>query len=347
MNVLGIETSCDDTAAAVVANGRRILSSVVSSQAKLHRRYGGVVPELASRAHLEMMAPVVREALREGRVTFDEIDAIAVTVGPGLVGALLVGLGTARALGYSLGVPLVGVNHLEAHLFANCMGARRPLVPAAALVVSGGHTELVEVRSSGLYRHLGRTRDDAVGEAFDKVSKMLGLGYPGGPVIDRLARQGDAARFPLPRPRLRGSWDFSFSGLKTAVLYGVTGTSGGRQVPARDVAAGFEAAAVEVLVEKLMLAAGKIDARAVWLGGGVAANSLLRAETLREARKRGLGVSIPSLSLCMDNAAIVAALGGAMLKAGMESPAGDVDPGLELEKEGRLPLRSAHRHGVH
>ena len=287
--VLGIETSCDETAAAVVEQGRTVVSSVVSSQVDLHARYGGVVPELAGRAHIELALPVVTDALagagldRRGR-SWDpdgpvEIDAVAATVGPGLIGALLVGVSTAKALALAWGVPFVGVNHLEGHLYAAMLEAPELEVPVVVLLVSGGHTLLVALEAPGSYRVLGATVDDAAGEAFDKVARYLGLGYPGGPEIDRLALSGDAASIRFPRATTAGAFDFSFSGLKTAVVSYVRAHP---EVTNADVAASFQEAVVDVLVAKAVAAATEIGAQGACLAGGVAANSLLR-DAFREA----------------------------------------------------------------
>lgn len=312
MLVLGIESSCDDTAAAVLADGRRTLSSVVASQDLLHAPYGGVVPELASRRHLEVIVPVVEKALADAAVKLADLDGLAVTQGPGLVGSLLVGCALAKSLAYVAGKPLVGVNHLEGHIFA-AEFFERLRFPLLALIVSGGHTDLVFSRGPGRYRVLGRTRDDAAGEAFDKVARMLGLGYPGGPVIDRLARDGDPAAVDFPRPHLPQTWDFSFAGLKTSVLYRlqrlgrVPLLSGilGRQELA-DFCASFQEAVVETLVEKTLRAAQRLGVREVVLGGGVAANSRLREVLAARGLEKGLRVVMPPPSLCTDNGAMIA-----------------------------------------
>jgi N6-L-threonylcarbamoyladenine synthase len=304
--VLGIETSCDETAAAVLQGGRRILANVVYSQAKLHEKYGGVVPEVASRDHLKKLPYVLDEALERAGVELEQIGLLGATRGPGLVGALLVGLSMAKGLAYGLDVPLVGVNHLEGHLFAHYVerGDEAP-PPFVALIVSGGHTSLVHVRAWGDYRTLGETRDDAAGEAFDKVGKLLGLGYPAGPEIDRLARQGDLHAVELPRPMLEEpGFDFSFAGLKTAVLYQLK-----RQpdTPVEDLAASFQEAVVDVLVEKTLKAAESLKLRRIVIVGGVAANSRLRERFEREAECRGYEIYFPSMALCTDNAAMIAA----------------------------------------
>lgn len=334
--VLGIETSCDETAAAVVADGRRILSNVVASQVDLHARYGGVFPEMASRAHIEAIVPVIRQAMEEARVGWGDLDAVAVTYGPGLVGSLLVGVNTAKGLALGRGLPLVPVNHLEAHIYANWLqveaeGSAPPDLefPLLILIVSGGHTELILMRGHGEYEYLGGTLDDAAGEAFDKVGRLLGLPYPGGPSIERAARAGDPDAFPLPRAWLEGSYDFSFSGLKTAVVRLVQrhgGVPSGQFVA--DVAASFQEAVVDVLATKTVRAAEEYDARAILLSGGVSANKRLRTAVRERAT---VPVYYPPPFLCTDNAAMVAACGIFRFLAGDRADWGlDVDPGLRL-----------------
>jgi N6-L-threonylcarbamoyladenine synthase len=323
--VLAIETSCDETAAAVVAGGREVLSSVVSSQVDLHARYGGVVPEIAGRAHLERVVPVVEEALaragfdRSGRsVDLDaSIGAVAVTSGPGLIGALLVGVSFAKSLALGWGVPFVGVNHLEGHLYASLLEDPDLELPAVVCIVSGGHTMLVAMEAPGDYEVIGETLDDAAGEAFDKVARFLGLGYPGGPAIERVALDGDPSALALPRPMLGDGLDFSFSGLKTAVVHYVTRHP---EVATPDVAASFQAAAVDVLVHKILAAAAETGARSVCLAGGVAANASLRERTAAACAKAGLGVFLPSRAMCTDNAAMIAAAGHFRLEADGPSP---------------------------
>jgi N6-L-threonylcarbamoyladenine synthase len=314
--VLGIETSCDETAAAVVANGAAILSSVVSSQIDLHARFGGVVPEIASRAHVELLTPVVAEALIEGGIT-DGVDAVAATVGPGLAGALLVGVSAAKALALVWDVPFVGVNHMEAHLYAGLLEEPDLKPPLVALLVSGGHTMLVDMKDHGRYRVLGSTVDDAAGEAFDKVARFLGLGYPGGPAIQEAALSGDPEAIPFPRAMMDDSFDFSFSGLKTAVINHVRKNP---EVRTPDVAASFQAAVVDVLVAKAVRAAEESGAESLCLGGGVAANTLLRERAAEECARRGLRAVLPSRAMCTDNAAMVAAAGWWRLQADGPTP---------------------------
>ena len=304
--ILGIETSCDETAAAVVANGSDVLSSVVSSQIDLHARFGGVVPEIASRAHVQLLTPVVAEVLVEAGVDSSAIDAVAATIGPGLVGSLLVGISAAKALALVWGVPFVGVNHLEAHLYAAFLEDPDLEPPLVVLLASGGHTLLVAMDGHGRYRQLGTTVDDAAGEAFDKVARFLVLGYPGGPAIDRVALDGDPDAIAFPRPMLDQGYDFSFSGLKTAVI---TYVRKHPDVSTADVAASFQRAIVDVLVAKARQAAREVGAKGLCLAGGVAANSLLRERTLDACVEDGLRAFLPSRELCTDNAAMVAAAG--------------------------------------
>lgn len=306
MIVLGIETSCDETAAALVRDGTDVLSSVVSSQIDLHAMYGGVVPEIAGRAHLELLNPVVAQAIVEAGVADDEIGAVAVTVGPGLIGALLVGVSAAKALAYTWDVPFVGVNHMEAHLYASFLEDPTLELPMVVLLVSGGHTMLVEMRGHADYRLLGRTIDDAAGEAFDKVARFLGLGYPGGPAIDRIAATGVPTAIDFPRAMLHDGLDFSFSGLKTSVVNHVRKHP---EVATGDVAASFQTAVVDVLVAKARRAAREIGARSMALGGGVAANSLLRSRFAEAAAAEGVQAFLPSREMCTDNAAMIASVG--------------------------------------
>ena len=328
MNVLGIETSCDETAVAVVADGRRILSNVVASQVELHLRYGGVVPEAASRRHLEAIVPALDEALERAGLGLGELDAIAVTRGPGLAGALLVGLNFAKALACATGLPLIGVNHLEGHVYAARLGGDdEPEFPLLALIVSVGHSDVVLVEGDGHYQRLGETVDDAAGEAFDNVGRLLGLGFPGGPAIDRLAREAPRHSLRLPRARVRGDYDFSFSGLKAKVQRIVRGEEGEAPDTA-ELAAAFQESVVDSLVTKAVKAASDHGARSIVLSGGVAANSLLRSEL---ARRAPLPVIAPPPELCTDNGAMIAAAGHARLLAGERSGlAMDVEPGLRI-----------------
>jgi N6-L-threonylcarbamoyladenine synthase len=328
MIVLGIETSCDETAAALVRDGSDVLSSVVSSQIDLHSVYGGVVPEIAGRAHLELLNPVIAQAIVEAGVADDEIGAVAVTVGPGLIGALLVGVSAAKALAYTWGVPFVGVNHMEAHLYASFLEDPSLELPMVVLLVSGGHTMLVEMRGHADYRLLGRTIDDAAGEAFDKVARFLGLGYPGGPAIDRIAVSGDPAAIGFPRAMLNDGLDFSFSGLKTSVVNHVRKHP---EVSTADVAASFQAAVVDVLVAKAQRAARQIGARSMALGGGVAANSLLRERFAAAAAAEGVQVFLPSREMCTDNAAMIASVGWYRLERDGPTPLdAGANPNLRL-----------------
>ncbi len=314
MRVLAIESSCDETAAAIVEDGRVARSSVVASQVDLHARYGGIVPEVASRKHLEVIVPVVSDALRAAGVTLREVDAVAGTQGPGLAGSLLVGFSFAKALAYSLGLPFLGVNHLEGHIYANWLveGAE-PEFPALCLVVSGGHTDLVFMRGHGQYQRLGGTRDDAAGEAFDKVARLLGLPFPGGPPIARAAEEGGPSDLSLPRAWLPGTYDFSFSGLKTAVLRAVR--SGRYSVP--EIAWEFQEAVVDVLAGKTTRVARELGARTVLLAGGVAANRRLREEL---TRRSPVPVLVPPPHFCTDNAAMIGAAAFFRLELGQRTP---------------------------
>jgi N6-L-threonylcarbamoyladenine synthase len=305
-HTLGIETSCDETAASVLGDTSTIMSSVVSSQIDMHARYGGVVPEIASRAHVELITPVVADALGEAGVEGKDIDLVAATSGPGLIGALLVGLSAAKALALVWDVPFIGVNHLEAHLYASFLEEPDLEFPLVVLLVSGGHTMLIEMRGFGDFEILGSTVDDAAGEAFDKVARYLGMPYPGGPEIDRLAMQGDPQSIKFPRPMRNEGLDFSFSGLKTAVVNHVRKNP---DVSAEDVAASFQEAAVDVLLTKAERAVERVGAKGLCLGGGVAANSQLRERALDLSIAKGIQVYLPSRSMCTDNAAMVAAAG--------------------------------------
>ena len=302
--ILGIETSCDETAAAVVLGGNDILSSVVSSQIDIHARFGGVVPEVASRAHLESIIPVIQEAVHSAGIDPSRIDAVAAAVGPGLIGALLVGVSAAKALALVWDKPFVGVNHMEAHLYAGLLDDPTLEFPLVVLLVSGGHTMLVEMIGHGTYRLLGRTIDDAAGEAYDKVARYLDLGYPGGPAIDAAAELGNPEAINFPRAMMHDGLNFSFSGLKTSVINYVRKNP---DVSNIDVAASFQAAVVDVLVAKTIMAAQQVGAVGVVLGGGVAANSRLRAQLQSQGQLNGFRVAVPSRAMCTDNAAMIAA----------------------------------------
>ena len=329
MRILGIETSCDESAAAVVEDGRRARSSIVSSQVKLHAPYGGVVPELASRAHVELINPVVDEALMEaGILDAGELDAVAACHGPGLAGALLVGVSAAKALALSTGLPYVQVNHLEAHLYAGWLEDPDLEPPLAVLIASGGHTLLVVMEDHGRYRMMGQTVDDAAGEAFDKVARFLGLGYPGGPAIDRLAAEGDPGAVRFPRAMLGEGYDFSFSGLKTAVVNHVRKHP---DVATPEVAASFQEAVVDVLTTKLVAAADEAGAPTLVLGGGVAANSGLRSRVAEAARASGRRAFLPPPALCTDNGAMIAGTAWWRLRADGPTPLdAGVAPSLAL-----------------
>ncbi len=327
MNILAIETSCDETSAAVVKDGKEVLSSLVASQIEFHKKYGGIVPEIASRKHIEVINPIIQEALSSARTELKDIDAVAVTYGPGLVGSLMVGICAAKAIAYALDVPLIGVNHLEGHIYANFLKTGNwkletgkipnsqfpiPGFPFICLIVSGGHTLVVLVKDHGKFQVLGRTRDDAAGEAFDKVARFLKLGYPGGPIIDRLAQEGDPKAIRFTRPMLGESYDFSFSGIKTAVVNYVNRPSPapsnveGSPVPRTpDIVASFQQAIVDVLIEKSIRAAKEFNCKTIALAGGVAANSLLRKHLTEQCLVNHLTTQIPSLEYCTDNAAMI------------------------------------------
>ena len=377
MNILGIETSCDETAAAVVRDGREILSNVIASQVDLHARYGGIVPEVASRQHLLTVIPIIQEAMAQAQTRWGDLDAIAVTNGPGLAGSLIVGVNIAKAIALSRGIPLLGVNHLEGHIYANWLEGSTPDVPAICLIVSGGHSDLLLIKGHGSYQLLGRTRDDAAGEAFDKVARILGLGYPGGPAIEQFALEGNSARYPLPRAWLKDSDDFSFSGLKTAVLHlverecknahleedallnsertqlqrwpaggkleigsgSISSTSKSAEAQPTvqlhlekgekaDIAASFQKSVVDVLVTKTVAAAKRLNTRQILLGGGVAANHLLRQMM---AQRSPIPMLIPNPILCTDNAAMIASCGYFHLAMGKRSGSDlDIYPNLSL-----------------
>ncbi len=332
MLILGIETSCDETAASVVAQGQEILSNVVYSQ-MVHNKYGGVVPELASREHIRTILPVIRQALDQAQTSLGKIEGIAVTYGPGLVGSLLIGLSFAKALSFSLNIPLMGINHLEGHIFANFVQHPDISPPFVCLVVSGGHSNLVYVAEKGSYRLMGRTRDDAAGEAFDKVAKVLSLGYPGGPIIDRVSKEGKPDFFRFPRAYLEeGSFDFSFSGLKTAVAIYASKLSEEKLESHRiDIAASFQEAVVDVLVDKGIKACLQTKTGKLALAGGVARNQRLRLRIKEEAGRHDLQVFYPSKILCTDNAAMIAAAGDFHLSRGRRS-------GLDLNAVPYAPL---------
>ena len=331
--VLGIETSCDETSVAVVKGGREILSNVVASQTQLHGEYGGIVPEIAARAHVEALSPAIREALVQADVTFWDIDAVAATLGPGLIGCLLVGVAEAKSIAAVLEVPFIGVNHLEGHIYSNLLADAEAAFPAVALLISGGHTMLVHARGHGDYELLGGTIDDAAGEAFDKVARFLGLEYPGGPEIDRLALLGDPEAIRFPRSMMNEvGFDVSYSGLKTSVINHVRKFEGaGTPIVLEDVAASFQAAVVEVQVKKTMDAVHHVGADQLLLCGGVAANSGLRQGLAEACQKGGVRLSVPPLELCTDNAAMIAACGTAMARRGVYTS-------LDAAPDPNLPL---------
>lgn len=309
IKILAIESSCDETAAAVVVDGRTVLSNIISSQIDLHKKYGGVVPEIASRKHIEKIDIVIDEAMAEAKLTFDDIDAIAVTYGPGLVGALLVGLAEAKALAFALKKPFIGVHHIEGHIAANYIEDKNFEPPFLCLVVSGGHTHLVHVKDYQHFEILGKTIDDAIGEAFDKVARSIGLGYPGGPKIDKLSVEGDENSIQFPKANV-GGYDFSFSGVKSAVLNYINQcTMRGEEIHQANIAASFQKAVVDVVVEKTIIAAKAIGIKQVAMAGGVASNSKLRARMLEECTKAKLSLNYPSMILCTDNAAMIGAAG--------------------------------------
>lgn len=336
MLILGIDTSCDDTSASVVENGTKIISNIISNQTEIHKKYGGIVPELASRRHIEMIWPVVDEALKNAGVKLEDLSGVAVCHGPGLIGSLLVGCSFAKAICYSRQIPLLAVNHLEGHIFSSFLEEPKPSFPFIALIVSGGHTCLSRVDGFGKYRELGRTRDDAAGEAYDKVSKLLGFGYPGGPVIERLAKEGNPKAIDFPRAYMPESLDFSFSGVKTAVLNFLRSnelrvTSNEKNFSLNDIAASFQASVVDVLARKTEWAIKKERIKRVTLTGGVAANSELRKRMEEMCKEREAEIFIPSVSLCTDNAAMIAAAGYHHLMAGNIA-------GLHLNPEAYMPL---------
>lgn len=332
MLILSIETSCDETAVAVLENGKDLLADLVSSQVDLHKRYGGVVPELACRRHIEVIDPLVREALDKSERTFQDLNAIAVTVGPGLIGALLVGVSLAKALSYALKIPLLPVHHLEGHIASAFIEHTDIHFPSVALVVSGGHTNLYYLSKVGEYRLLGKTIDDAAGEVLDKGARMLGYGYPGGPIIDRLARRGDPEKIPFPKPYPSSThYDFSFSGLKTSLMQTLSRLNPGKDSAIYpDIAAGYQMAIVNSLVEKTFSAVEKEKAKSVMLVGGVAANSLLRKKIVECAKYLGIPSYIPSVRYCTDNGAMIAMAGMIRFEKGIIAPI-DLSPQPNLE----------------
>jgi len=324
MKILGIETSCDETAAAVVEDGVRILSNQIASQVEIHARYGGIVPEVASRQHTLTIIPIIEQAIAEAKATLSDMNGIAVTVGPGLAGSLLVGVNVAKAIALACGLPITGVNHLEGHIYANWLTNHNIEFPLACLIVSGGHSDLVLMRGHGDYVVLGRTRDDAAGEAFDKAARILKLGYPGGPAIEKAAKAGTAS-FQLPRAWLKGTSDFSFSGIKTALLRLV---ERGEISSQADAAASFQEAVIDVLVTKTVAIAKELRVKQILLAGGVASNELLRQRLVNNSP---LPVLIPPPVLCTDNAAMIAACGYYQFRAGKtDSLDLDVIPSLKL-----------------
>ncbi len=331
--ILGIESSCDETAAAVVKNGREVLSNIISSQIVIHRKFGGVVPEIASRKHIENIMPVIDKALAKANLALEDIDAVAVTYGPGLVGALLVGLSAAKALAWALDNPLIGVNHLEGHIFANFLNDKNLEPPFMALVVSGGHTALLQVKGYNEFELLGQSRDDAAGEAFDKIARVMGRPYPGGPEIEKLAETGRADAIHFPTAKLDNPYEFSFSGLKSAVLnYLHNEEQGGREVNYNDVAASFQNAVVNALCERAVYAMQKSGLKNIVLAGGVSANKVLQNRLAAAMEKIGCRLVHPTPILCTDNAVMIACRGHFMYQAGLLSPLDlNAQPSLKLE----------------
>lgn len=331
--VLGIESSCDETAAAVVVNGRNVRSNIISSQIALHTLYGGVVPEIASRKHIEKINQVIEEALKEAQMTLDDLDAIAVTYGPGLVGALLVGVAEAKAISYAKNIPLVGVHHIEGHISANYIENKDLEPPFLCLVVSGGHTHLVKVKDYGKYEILGRTRDDAAGEAFDKVARAIGLGYPGGPKIEKIAHEGNPHAIEFPRAKIAdGPYDFSFSGLKSAVLNYLNGCKmKGQEIVPADVAASFQQAVADTLIEHVLRAINEFKMDKFAIAGGVASNATLREGIRKACEEKGVAFYHPSPIFCTDNAAMIGVAGYYEYLAGTRS-------GLDLNAVPNLKL---------
>ena len=326
---LGIETSCDETSVAVLRGEREVLANVVTSSSELHQRYGGVVPEIASREQVRAINPALAEALSQADVTFWDLSTVAVTVGPGLIGSLVVGVSSAKALASVLEIPLVAVNHLEAHLYANLLEHPKADIPAIGLIVSGGHTLIVHMIDHGIYDIVGQTLDDAAGEAFDKIARYLGLGFPGGPAIDEAAREGDPSAIPFPRPMLNEGYDLSFSGLKTAVINHVEKTKGVDRV--EELAASFQEAVVDVLVQKTIRAAQDFSVPTIFLSGGVAANSRLRSSLDRACEEAEISLYHPSPQYCTDNAAMVACCGYHRYRRGVRTS-------LDVRPDPNLPL---------
>ncbi|MBL4932733.1 tRNA (adenosine(37)-N6)-threonylcarbamoyltransferase complex transferase subunit TsaD [Clostridium paridis] len=331
--ILSIESSCDETSAAIVINGREVLSNIIASQIDIHEKFGGVVPEVASRKHIEAVNWVVEEALKEANVTLEDIDAVAVTYGPGLVGALLVGLQYAKGLAYSLKLPLIGVNHIEGHICANFIDHKDLVPPFVSLVVSGGNTFIVHVKDYGEYEILGETRDDAAGEAFDKVARAIGLGYPGGPKIDKISKEGNEDAIKFPKAKFHeDTLDFSFSGLKSAVLNYINKKNmQGEEINRADVAASFQKSVVEVLTENVLATCEKRKINKIAIAGGVASNSYLRNNLIKEGNKIGVEILFPSLVLCTDNAAMIGSAAYFQLIKGYSS-------GLDLNAKPNLKL---------
>ena len=331
--IMGIETSCDETAAAIVEKGRKIEANIISSQIKIHNKYGGVVPEIASRKHMEYIVPVIDQALSESGIELNQLSGIAVTYGPGLIGSLLVGLTVAKSIAFVRKIPLIGINHLEAHIYSNFLEHRELKPPIICLIVSGGHTSLVHINDYWDYNILGQTKDDAAGEVFDKISKYLNLGYPGGPVIEKLSGNGNPSAINFPRPLLnKKNFDFSFSGLKTAVIYYVNKLrEENKEIPKLDILASFQQAVVDVLTEKTLKAALKLKVNKIALAGGVAANLYLRKNIKKRAKMYDIEVFYPSPQLCTDNAVMVASAGYYKLRNNKISS-------LNLDAVSRLPL---------
>ncbi len=335
LTLLAIESSCDETSAAIIEDGTKVRSNIVASQIDIHKEYGGVVPEIASRKHVELIMPVIDKAIKEAGVSKEDIDGVAVTNGPGLIGALMVGLSTAKAMAFALGVPLIGVNHLQAHMSAIHL-EHEISFPFVGLVVSGGHTSLYLVSSYTEFEMLGKTRDDAAGEAFDKAAKVLGLPYPGGIEIDKLAKKGNREAIPFPRPFMNSSTlDFSFSGVKTSVVYYLRKHPDPNQEELQDICASYQEAIVETLVKKTIIAAKQNDVNSVVIAGGVACNSRLRELSKEELEKEGVSVYIPSPKYCTDNAAMIGSLGGFMFQKGDTSELGITPFSTSRPKYGR------------